>query len=456
MKRNKYKNKTFYLALGTISIIIFVILAGTSCIRPDNKTVAENQKNTSDTKKQRVDNNTTTTINEAEDIISFTIWDSCEPKERIFLMESADNFMKSNPETNISIKHFRSEEELDDVFSASSLAGSGPELILAGFDSMRKLAKENIIKNMTDEINYNVFMTGLVEISSFGGKKYIIPFSSKDFLILYYNKSIISEVPTTFDEIVATSKENLKDKDLKYGILLNAAEPEWAIPFVGQYLDWIYDYDSGAIDLNSSAMENTLNFINNLYNVDKIIPKNLGYEDMNNLFKSGKTAMIINSVDAINEYKDAGLNFGTAKIPRSADSSANPTPMISGLGFMVNTNCSIKSFDVVKNFINYMISKDIQTSWTLNTASFPSIVDLEKEELLNNDIIYNVLLQAKICRGKPQEDDMRLITDVMRVNLESVIAQDITPEYAKDKMQEDIIKLKSGEIKVEDYVSTTR
>ncbi|MCE5328748.1 extracellular solute-binding protein [bacterium] len=455
MKKTRFNNSRFYLTSALILIIILMMFANIACAKSDNGAVAENQTNTNSTDYQQTDSGTGTTVNEAEETTSVTIWDSCEPKERIFLMESINNFIKLNPEININIKHFRNEDELDDVFSASSLAGAGPELILAGFDSMQKLAKENVIKNLTDEIDYNIFIPGLVEISNFSEKKYIIPFSSSDFLILYYNKDIISEIPATFDEIVAISKESLSAKDPKYGILLNAADPEWAIPFVGEYLDWIYDYDSGVINLNSAAMENTLNFINNLYNVDKIIPENSGYEDMNNLFKSGKAAMIINDVSAVSEYRDAGLNFGTAKIPRNADGSTNPTPMISGLGFMVNNNCSSKSFEVVKNFINYMVSKEVQTSWTLNTSSFPSILDLEKDKLLNNDIIYNILLQAKICRGKPQEDDLRLITDVMKLSIESVIAGDITPEYAKDKMQEDIIKLKSGEIKVEDYTSTT-
>jgi len=451
----KFKDKRFYLILPLILITFFAVFINTSCAKTNKETAGTNQSNTSSTKEQQADNGISTTIDETGETVSITIWDSCEPKERIFLMENIDNFVKLNPKIRINIKHFRNEDELDDVFSASSLAGSGPEMILAGFDSMQKLAKENIIKELTNEINYNIFFPGLVEISSFDGKKYIIPFSSSNFLILYYNKDLIKEIPATFDEIVTISKENLGAKDPKYGILFNASEPEWAIPFVGGYLDWIYDYDSDAINLNSTAMENTLNLINNLYNVDKIIPENFGYEDMNSLFKNGKSAMIINDVSAIGEYNDAGLNFGTAKIPRNENGSTNPTPMISGLGFMINNNCSNKSFEAVKNFINYMISKDVQTSWTLNTSSFPAILDLEKSQLLNDDIIYNILLQAKICRGKPQEDDLRLIRDVLRLNIESVIAGNITPKDAKDKMQEDIIKLKSGEIKAEDYSSTS-
>ena len=78
--------------------------------------------------------------------------------------------MKINPEITVNARHFRSEEELVDVFSAASLSGAGPEIVLASFDSMKKMANENILKDLTDEINYNIFLEGLTELSSFDSK----------------------------------------------------------------------------------------------------------------------------------------------------------------------------------------------------------------------------------------------------------------------------------------------
>lgn len=455
MNKIKLKNKKIYLILLITATIVFLLFNGAACTGKGSATQKTGMQgsNTSITKSDK--ESETTVESDANSEETITIWDSCEPKERIFLMESINNFIKLNPKTNINIRHFRNEEELTDVFSAASFAGAGPEAILVSFDSMQKLAKENIVKDLGKEIDYSIFLPGLVELSSFDGKKYIIPFASSNFLIFYYNRDIIREIPATFDEITAYSKESLSGKDQKYGILFNAHEPEWVIPFIGGYLDWFYDYNSGEIRLNTNAMESTLNFINNLYNTEKIMPKDLGYEDMNNLFKNKEAAMIINNVSAVAEYREAGLNFGVVKIPRSTGAAASPTPMISGLGFMINNNCSSKSFEKVKNFINYMISPDIQTSWTLNTTSYPSISNLEKDKLSSDDIIYNILLQAKVCRGKPQEEDMRLIRDVLKINIENVIAGNITPGEAKDKMQEDIIKLKSGEIKIKDFSSTS-
>ena len=451
---NINKNKKHVSCFLTIALLIslLILTSGTSCSSAQSTTTSLTGETTGST---GPDSSQILNADPLNDGKTINIWDSAQPKDRIFLMESINNFKKINPELSVNARHFRSEEELVDVFSAASLSGAGPEIVLAGFDAMKKMAKENILKNLSNEINFNIFLGGLTELSSFDGKKYIIPFSSSDFLVFYYNKDLISEVPANFDDVIARSKELLGGKDPKYGFVINALETDWIVPFIGGYNEWFYEYDSGDINLNSAAMEKTLNFINNIFNVEKIIPANNGYEELNNLFKSGKAAMFINGVWAVDEYKEAGINFGISKIPRNTVTDASPTPMISGLGFMVNSNSSVKSFDTAKKLINFMVSPDVQTSWALNTSSYPAITGLETDKLSSNDLIYNILLQAKVCRGKPQEEDMQLIRDVLRMNIESVLSGDISPADAKEKMQEDLLKLKSGEVELKDYSTTT-
>ncbi|MHB1346042.1 MAG: extracellular solute-binding protein [Candidatus Humimicrobiaceae bacterium] len=448
---NNKKNARGFLA-AMVFIALFMIILSVSCSNTNGTTTTLIEENTENT---GTENSQVPDTDKTPEGKTISIWNSAQPKDRIFLMESINNFTKINPEITVNARHFRNEEELVDVFSAASLSGAGPEIVLASFDSMKKMANENILKDLTDEMNYDIFLEGLTELSSFDSKKYIIPFSSSDFLVFYYNKDIISEVPSNFDDVIVLSKESLSGEDSRYGFVFNASEPDWTIPFVGGFFDWFYEYSSGDVNLNTSAMEKTLDFINNIYNVEKIMPANRGYEESNNLFKSGNASMIINGVWAVDEYREAQINFGISKIPRNTGAATNPTPMISGLGFMVNSNSTAESFETSKKIIDYMISAEIQTSWALNSSSYPAITGLETNMLSNNDLIYNILLQAKVCRGKPPEEELQLIRDVLRINIEGVLAGDISPADAKEKMQEDLIKLKSGEIEVQDYSAVT-
>ncbi len=457
MLKQRKNSKKYIKFLKTTSVIFIFLVTVIFIFAGCSKYKKENPEKFSTT----VPEKTTEELTEEKDIQkhegrqTVIFWDSCEPGERIFFMNNIEGFKKENPGIDITVKHFRSEEELMDTFSAASLAGAGPDIMLLGLGSTKKLAKENVLKDLTGEFRYDLFVSGLSEQTFFNGKNFAVPFTASDFLLFFYNKDLVSQVPSDFNEVLAYPKEKTDVSAALHGFLLNARQPEWIIPFTGGFLDWIYDYDNGAISLNNKSVIKTLKFLDELYNTDKAIPFNVDYEEINDSFKSGETAMIINGTWAIDEYKNENLNFGVSKIPRLPEALSNPTPMVTGLGFMVNVNISTESFENSKTFINYMLSKTIQKAWMLNTASFPAITGLEKEEVFSDDVLYNALLQLKICRGALPEEDMRLVREVIKANTEKLIAGGISVEDAANKMQEDIIKMKSGQLKIENYSKTT-
>jgi ABC-type glycerol-3-phosphate transport system substrate-binding protein len=379
------------------------------------------------------------------------IWDSVNPKERIALMDSIEDFMGLNSAVIINSRHFRSDEELLDQFEAASLAGSGPEILLSRLEAAQRLAASSVIRPTESVIDYTSIVAGLNEISSFNGEKYVIPFRAMDFLMLFYNKDLVSTVPSDFASLIEYCKQVNKPKEQIYGFLLNSKEPDWIIPFIGGYQDWIIDYNTNSITLNSEATLKTLEFLVKIFNEDKIQPFNIEYEEINNSFKSGNTHMIINWNSAIDEYREAKLNFGVAKIPVVWEGVKNPTPMIDGIGFMLNTNCYGDKLEAAKKLIGYLMSEDVQASWNISTQTVSVLKNAaDSSQAKDNPILQAAMEQEQLCRGKPNEDAIRVIRDAIRINFENVIKGNITPQEAVLKMQEDAIKLNSGNLKVEE------
>jgi len=384
-------------------------------------------------------------------ITQITLWDCLDPKERFALIESVDNFMVENEYIDIEIGHFRNQEELEDQFEAASLAGAGPELMLIDFDSVQRLVPGNVVKEIVDEADYSLFLGGLVEISEYNNRNYVIPFRSFDFLALFYNKDLIDKPPMDFEEVIEYCKEVNNFKEWTYGFLLNASEPDWIIPFIGGYADWIVDYSSDSLTLGTNATEKTMEFLTYIYNEEKILPYNIEYGEINELFKSGNAYMIINNIRSIKEYQEAGLNFGVSKIPRAWQSNKYPTPLISGLGFIINLNCYGSELEAVNKFIQYMLTEEVQIDWTSNTDTFPVLENIDRnEKVRNDDIVYGAFQQAKLCRGKPHEELIRVIRDAIRDNVKNVISGDMLPGDAALKIQEDALRLRSGAISVEE------
>jgi ABC-type glycerol-3-phosphate transport system substrate-binding protein len=97
------------------------------------------------------------------------------------------------------------------------------------------------------------------------------------------------------------------------------------------------------------------------------------------------------------------------------------------------------------------MSEDVQASWNLSTQTVSVLKNaVDSAQAKNNPILQTAMEQEEICRGKPNEDIIRVIRDAIRINFENVINGDITPQEAVLKIQEDAIKLKSGNLKVEE------
>ena len=376
-----------------------------------------------------------------------TIWDKLEPREQIELMEDIEQFVELNKGIKINTRHFRSEEELTDQFRAASLAGAGPGFILANLESSQALARASVLRPIMDDMVYPDIISGLAEISVFEDKNYVIPFRAFDFLLLFYNRDFIKEAPESFEELTEYCRQANKPKEGIYGFIFNLAEADWIIPFTGGYQDWIYDYSTGAVSLDSQAMVKTLEFLLMLYNQEKIVPSGYEYEEISTAFKEGRAHMIINGNWAIDEYSKEGLDFGVAKIPVVWGGFRNPTPLIDGIGFMINANTFGKSLETTNKVISYLMSEKVQQKWTEKTQTMPSLKSLESASFIVSDQLYSAQAQqTAICRGKPPKEALMAIREALMMNIKNVLNSSISPEDAVKKIQEDVIKLRSGSI----------
>ena len=92
-----------------------------------------------------------------------------------------------------------------------------------------------------------------------------------------------------------------------------------------------------------------------------------------------------------------------------------------------------------------MMSEEMQLSWTYKTQTFPALLTMKDNAIIKNDpILHEMVKQAGICRGRPPEDALRAIRNSISINLENVLAGNITPEDAIIKMQEDAVKIRLG------------
>lgn len=157
---------------------------------------------------------------------------------------------------------------------------------------------------------------------TYNGKQIAYPMYF-DSAFLVYNKDYVTDVPQTFEEILNFSN------NLEY------SEEGSATDHIEKTLIWpVSDYsfnyaflsdafivggsdgdDRSQVNVSNGTVVNSLEYYKSLYDYFAIDRKEVDYEYCVNSFIEGKNAFIFAKTDAIQKLNEAGVNYGTARMP---------------------------------------------------------------------------------------------------------------------------------------------
>jgi arabinogalactan oligomer/maltooligosaccharide transport system substrate-binding protein len=157
-------------------------------------------------------------------------------------------------------------ETLREDFQTASLAGAAPDLLWTVNDHAGPFTTAGIIQPVGDFFDMKKYVPS-VEMDK---KVWAVPISSGNHLMLLYNKDLVKTPPATTDDFVKVAKELTKGD--VYGFVYNATEPFWLVPWLGGFGGKVFADDGVTPTLNTPEMVNTLQFLYNLKNTDKVTP----------------------------------------------------------------------------------------------------------------------------------------------------------------------------------------
>ena len=378
--------------------------------------------------------------------VKITMWEQEDAAKRdAALYPLVNEFMAANPNITVDVTNYGN-EELRTQFQTAALAGSAPEVIRCPNDFAGPFSTMGIllpIKDMFDQTYLDTLLPGAVAGGVVAGKLWGIPDSSGNHLMLIYNKKLVPTPPADSDELIKVAQGLTDAKAGTWGLAFNTQEPFWLAPFLGGFGGWVLDDATDMPTLNTPAMVDALQFMQDLTFKDKIVPKGCDYDSMDTLFKEGKAAMIINGDWSLSGYADPklALDFGTAPIPKIVKTGKWPSPMTSGKYYMISKDVKpgTPKFDAVKKFVEFMTGEHAQQVWLEKSKVLPSNVNVAKSPLIQSDpILKGSAEQLSYGRGMPAAPHLRCFWDSARPGQQGVLA-DVknTPAAAAKKMQED-------------------
>lgn len=302
--------------LLTVSLAILLVAAliagcGTTSTTPAS---TDNTSGTTSTPKTSQSSQTPT---EPAEPVELTVWESANGPDE-FIQKAGEEFTKIHP--NITIKYVN--VELGDSSGKIALdgpAGVGPDVFAAPHDKIGELVSGGHIEEVSNpDYVKQTALGACVQAVTYEGKIVGYPISAETYA-MFYNKALIkdNEVPDTWEGVVEFAK-NFNSGD-RYGFMMDVGNGYYTILFTtanGNRLFGPTGTDTTKTYLSNADAVNGMKFFQSMKSILNVPAADLTTSIADEAFKAGKVAMYITGPWNIKPFKDAGIDFGVAPLPK--------------------------------------------------------------------------------------------------------------------------------------------
>lgn len=372
------------------------------------------------------------------------IWHQKISGERDLFNEQIRRFNAAHPEFVVETL-YKENEELRNLFVIAAVAGQGPDLIYGPADNVGVFVTTKTILPLEKIFAADFFNRFVPQGAvSWKGDRWLIADQLGNHLTLVYNTDLVPRPPQTLDELIAIGQSLTRDLNGDgtpdvYGLTWNYREPFFFIPFLTAFGGWVMD-ENGRPTLDNEQTVAAIQFVLDLRDKYKIIPKEGDYEIADMLFKEKRTAMIINGPWSWAGYHVPNGSM-VAPLPINSHTGAWCEPMVSAKGYSVNANLPAEKLPVVRALIDYLTSAEVQEEMAAKLATTP--VDrqaLASDAVRNNPALIASMQQIEHGRAMPIMPQMRAIWEGMRGPYQLVMNGAITAREAARRMQREAEK----------------
>lgn len=396
------------------------------------------------TSKNKDQKNAGETTGSSSETVELTLWDQEESENTKVMDDWITRFTTANPDIRV-VRQTYPNEDLRTKFTTAATAGQAADLVWGPNDIAGVFTTAKLIQSVETFVDIARFTTVASEAVTLKGQVMGVPTTYGNHLMLFFNKNLVADAPTTTAELIAAARQHTDAKNNRFGLVFFQNEPFWLVPFVGAFGGWPLRVDadgSAHLELNSEAMKNALSYVYNLKTVEKIIPKECDYDCAKGLFMEGKAAFTINGDWSVREYQvKLGDKLGIAPLPILSETGKAMTPMVSGRYVFVNAQLSEQKKAAVKKFVNYLTSREIQIEVAERLGRIPSTSEaMSDPKIVSLKSIQPLIAAAASGRPMPAQTEMRAAWDAMRPVQQKIMSGDLSADAGVNIMQQSALE----------------
>ncbi len=364
------KKKTFLFSIG---VLLIALLALVGCA-PDREE-ASNSEGSKESTNEASDN-------KPEEL---TIWANDEEEQLQAIEEIAAKYEEEEGiKVNVVAKSML--EQLDELALAGP-EGRGPDLYFQPHDRIGDIVAQGLAQPLeieeSDQASYSQVSLDAVTYEYDGQTDlYGVPAVIETYGI-FYNKDIITEEPSTIEDLKVALEQHTDASQDKYGFLMKPNDLYFAYPFFKNYGAYIFGGDVGEYDIADVGLANEGAIQGGeLYQSffgDGMIPASTTTDVIDGLFTEGKIGAVINGPWSIPSYQKAlGDKLGFVPFPEINGKPA--TTLVGVKSWMVsyfseNTEWATDLALFITNEVNQQKYFEVAGELPTNTNALASIED---------------------------------------------------------------------------------
>ena len=253
-------------------------------------------------------------------------------------------------------------------FKDATKVGKGPDVIVGAHDWLGELVQNGTVApiQLSDDVA-GKFSENSIAATKFNGQSYGVPYAVENIGLLR-NTDLAPEAPKTMDELVkmgneAKSKSGGKVTNVLIQPVGKTGNAYFSYPYLSAFDGGIFatkangDYDPSKVIVNSAGSIKGAEALAKL-GKDKVLSTNVGDDNAEGLFTSGKSPFFITGPWAVPNAKKAGIKYEVSSLP-SLEGGGAMQPFLGVQMFYVSAKA--KNAVLAQEFVtNYVPRKDVQ------------------------------------------------------------------------------------------------
>jgi arabinogalactan oligomer/maltooligosaccharide transport system substrate-binding protein len=287
-------------------------------------------------------------------------------------------------------------------------------------------ATAGVIQPVDGMIKADQFAPKSLDMTRIDGKVWGVPLNEGNHLLLYYNKDLVKNPPANTSELIAQAKAFTKAAENKYGLAFFQSEPFWFVSFLHGFGGSALEVKGKdvKVTIDTPEMQKALQFLVDLKDKEKILPKECNVDCAKSMFLSGNALFHISGDWELVTYAEKlGDKLGIAPLPVISETGKPMAPMLGGLFLYVNAGTKGKELEATKKFLQFLTSKQVQQRVATKLNKIPGTLEARNDAAVKKNAILNASANAAAhAYPMPPQVEMRAAWDGMRIMVQRALS----------------------------------